>query len=298
MELIDLIGRTATHRYYSYSIPKRSGKGRRAIHHPARELKMIQRWLIGAVVSGLPVHDAAAAYRTGRGIRQHAQLHAGSRFLLRLDFQKFFPSLRTKDIRQLLSQHSDLTADWDSDDLDWFCSIVCRKSRLTIGAPTSPGISNALCFDLDSALSDLAGEKGVKYSRYADDLFFSTSEPDVLRTVEVETKGIVTSLKVPASLRINEGKTIHSSKRGRRVVTGVVLSSAGELSVGRGRKRSIRTLVYRFPGLNLKEKRRLAGMLAYVRSVEPGFIDKLVLKYGSKRIEDIFSCMAQEDPNP
>lgn len=292
LDLVNGIGRSASHRYFSYRIPKRVGGGFREIHHPARELKVLQRWLVAEVISRLPVHEAAAAYRRGKGIGDHARLHVRNSFLLRMDFRHFFPSLTVTDVKNLIGRHRNLFTDWDGGDLAWFGSVVSRENRLTIGAPTSPGLSNTLCFDLDTRLSNLAFERGVTYSRYADDLFFSTSEPDVLRLVEEDTKGIVSSLELPSRLVLNDEKTVHASRKRRRVVTGIVLTSDGRLSVGRDRKRALRTMVHRYPELTTKEKRHLAGMLAYVRSVEPNFIDRLVLKYGSERVEEIFSCMA------
>ena len=68
---------------------------------------------------------------------------------------------------------------------------------------------------------------GVKYTRYADDLFFSTREPNVLKQIEKEVNSIVSNLSVPAKLTVNSKKTRHSSKKGARHVTGIVLGSDG-----------------------------------------------------------------------
>src|ERR1035438_644823 len=98
--------------------------------------------------------------------------------------------------------------------------IVFRNSRLTIGAPTSPTISNALCFDMDAAIEDLSVKHGVKYTRYADDLFFSTIEPNVLRPLQTDIELLVAGLRLPAHLTLNARKTRHSSRKGARRVTG------------------------------------------------------------------------------
>ena len=85
---LDKLARTASFRYKKYSIKKRSG-GQRLIHHPARELKLIQRWLVEKILSHLPVHRAATAYRRGSSIRKNAALHVDNNYLLRVDFQDF-----------------------------------------------------------------------------------------------------------------------------------------------------------------------------------------------------------------
>lgn len=61
----------ASHAYKSYLIPKRN-KRFRTIHHPAKELKAIQRWLLDHVINRWPVHEAATAYRKGIGIKANA----------------------------------------------------------------------------------------------------------------------------------------------------------------------------------------------------------------------------------
>jgi RNA-directed DNA polymerase len=83
---ISRLARTASHRYYTFTIPKNNGD-RRTINHPARELKLVQRWLIAKVFSRMPVDDALCAYRKGMGIAAHAIRHSGSTFYSKLIFE-------------------------------------------------------------------------------------------------------------------------------------------------------------------------------------------------------------------
>lgn len=82
--------RTASHQYKRYEIPKRGG-GMREIFHPSRRLKALQRWLLANVVESWPVHGAAMAYIPGVSIMDNARVHAESKYLLRMDLEKFFP---------------------------------------------------------------------------------------------------------------------------------------------------------------------------------------------------------------
>src|SRR3954454_11205514 len=79
------IVRTADHRYKAYQLPKRSG-GFRVIHHPARELKFLQRWVVSNVFRHAEIHPAATAYRNGASVLKNASVHSGSRFFLKIDF--------------------------------------------------------------------------------------------------------------------------------------------------------------------------------------------------------------------
>lgn len=256
------IARGATYEYKTYTINKRTG-GLRTIHHPSRRLKALQRWLLINVIETLPVHPSAMAYRKGLSILDNARLHAESRYLLRMDLTDFFPSITESDLRNYIRQHSVHFLGWTTEDIDVVSGLVCRRAALTIGAPSSPALSNALCYDLDVVLHTLAEKRCVTYSRYADDLFFSTRERDVLFEVEKDVSKAITEIEVPGNLKLNTVKTRHSSKRGARRVTGIVLGSDGLAHVGRGLKRKIRSLIYSLETLDQSQRKSLAGMIAY-----------------------------------
>jgi Reverse transcriptase (RNA-dependent DNA polymerase) len=281
--VIQAFANKANHAYKTYFIDKRGG-GFREIHHPSKELKALQRWLLHNVIMQWPVHSKAAAYRPNLGIANNAQEHVHSRYLLRMDFQDFFPSITEHDVRTYLERSDGGTKRWDSTDLDLFVALVCRHGCLTIGAPTSPALSNALCFELDRQLDLAANAREVTYTRYADDLFFSTTKTDILKSVPEVVVSILATLDLPAALLIRESKTRHSSKRGRRQVTGLVLRSDDVIGIGRKRKRYIRGLIHKFDLLSPSERRRLSGLLAFARSIEPDFINALIMKFGPERI--------------
>jgi RNA-directed DNA polymerase len=120
------LSRGASHAYRSYTIPKRTG-GERPIHHPSKQLKAMQRWLLAYVIEPLPVHPAAAAYRKHRSILDNARGHAASNFLLRMDCENFFPSITEDDVLLYIEQRPSLFPGWTSFDVDVFCKLICRK---------------------------------------------------------------------------------------------------------------------------------------------------------------------------
>jgi RNA-directed DNA polymerase len=283
---IQVLARKANHSYKTYHIPKRNG-GHRVIHHPAKQLKAVQRWLLDNVIDKWPVHSAATAYRLGISIKANAEIHASSKYLLRMDFMNFYPSISDKDILSFLdSERPSNTADWELKDKNLFVNIVCRNSSLTIGAPTSPGISNAICIELDRRLAGVAQTNELIYTRYADDLSFSSRIAGPLANIPGEVAKVLQDLRFPSALTVNHEKTRHSSKRSRRRVTGLVLASDGIVSLGRKRKRWIRSLVFKYESLNAEEKSSLAGLLSFSKSIDPDFINSLVTKYGYDRVSD------------
>lgn len=286
---IERIARTASHHYKHYTIDKRSG-GTRDIYHPSRELKSLQRWILKRIIrtDSFPVHESVFAYERGMSIVKHARAHANSRFLLRMDFINFFESIEADDIEILIDDsRARLQPDWTSDDTELFCSIVCRRGRLTMGAVTSPSLSNRVCIRLDGKLKDLASEHDSCYTRYADDMYFSSNLPDRLGLIEKRIPDIVAGLSLPQNLRLNLDKTRHTSRKQRRVVTGVVITCNGDVSLGRPLKRKIRHFAFRWDELTSKERAWLSGMLAYGRQVEPDFINRLFLKYGHEKVFEI-----------
>jgi len=284
-EFIKSLARAASHEYREYEIPKRTG-GTRTVHHPSRRLKALQRWLLTRVVSALPVHESAAAYRVGRSILDNAKVHTGSRYLLRMDFTNFFPSITRLDIKKYIGDRPNLFAGWTVEDINVFCDLVCRNGALTIGTPSSPGLSNAICYDMDVQISTVCSRSQTDYTRYADDLFFSTNLPNVLQHIEQQVIQVVSELGLPAHLTINSSKTRHSSKRGARRVTGIVLSSDGRPCIGRKLKRRIRALIHRYESLDTSARGSLAGLIAFAIGLDPVFMNRLIDKYGLERIRD------------
>jgi RNA-directed DNA polymerase len=276
---VTTFARGASHAYKSYSIAKHGG-GHRIIDHPSKQLKAMQRWLLSNVIEELPIHPAAVAYRRHKSIFDNANVHAASRFLLRMDFQNFFPSIKESDLVLYIAGRPTFFGHWTPLDVETFCKLVCRKGHLTIGAPTSPGLSNALCYEMDSMLSDLCAKQGATYTRYADDLFFSTTRPNILRPHEAAVSALIKELRMPKHLVLNLAKTRHSSKRGARKVTGIVLGSDGQAHIGRALKREIRALIHRIDSLDESSRSRLTGLLSYSVGFDPDFMNGLITKYG------------------
>lgn len=279
---VERLIRTAPRRYKVFTIPKRNG-GERVVAQPSRELKMLQRLVVERVVNDLPVHDAAHGYVTGRGIKTNATLHAGSNFILKMDFADFFPSIRPGDLGRHLKRY--LREPFNAAERVQLYRVLFWRPRgesslrLCIGAPSSPFISNTIMFGLDEILSSAAKERGITYTRYADDLTFSCGRKGVLGEFEHEIRGHVAQMRSPR-LAINENKTVHISRAQRRMVTGVVISATGALSLGRERKRLIRSMVCRanLGRLSREEEMELSGLLSFAHDIEPEFAEKMRLR--------------------
>jgi len=282
---------TASYEYKKFTVKKKNG-GDRDIFHPSRKLKSVQIWMLRKILEQFPVHEAATAYRPGLSIYDNATRHASGRYLLRLDLEKFFPSIKISDFSKFIENNPDTFENWTAEDKRCTSLLMFRSGELTIGAPTSPALSNILCFQLDVEVSKMARHHGLMYTRYADDLFFSSIKPNVLASVTEEVKIILDQITIPAALKINQNKTWHSSKKGRRRVTGVTLGSDGKPHIPRSYKRIIRSMVHKYEQLNEMQKVALPGMISFVAGEEPEFVNSLITKYGFERISQVTKVLS------
>lgn len=273
-EVVELI-RSAPARYKVHSIEKRNGRGTRLIAQPTAEIKLIQRWALVQYVNALPVHEAAIAYRKGRSILHHATQHADQAYLLKLDFRDFFPSILGMDLDSHFARFSDIQSADRASLVQLFCwrRKPAGQLRLSIGAPSSPAISNTVMYEFDLRTFNYCSDLGVNYTRYADDLAFSTSSPRVLDQVHRFVRQLCKEMAYPR-LALHSGKTVFTSRKRNRQLTGLVLTNEGDVSLGREKKRELRAMVHRasLGQLDHDSTQRLRGLLAYVQSVEPEFL--------------------------
>jgi len=290
---IKMLAVTASHRYKVYRIAKRT-HGTRQISHPSIEIKALQRWLVRNALSKLPVHEAVFSYREGIGIRDHADVHKRNSYLLRVDLKDFFPSITADDVARLLYQNRQkLPSGITATDMKAICQIVCRNGRLTIGAPSSPLISNAVLYEFDRYWHERCDGKGIAYSRYADDIYLSTNKPDLLAKEYKEIRRYLEELAWP-KLRVNTRKVVFTSRKHNRNVTGLILTSDRRVSIGHKKKRWIRSQVFKFANEQLPADAisYLRGYLSYIRAVEPSFIKRLRQKYGADVVRNISGAEA------
>ncbi|MCB2135942.1 MAG: retron St85 family RNA-directed DNA polymerase [Rhodobacteraceae bacterium] len=286
LDRLSRISMTASRRYKIYTIPKRTG-GVRTIEHPSRELKAIQRWIIKALFAKFPVHESATAYRKGFGIRENALRHKQTSYTNRYDFADFFPSFQQSSVEKFLAlQAKILQIDLSPLDIRFVGNVVCRNQRLTIGAPSSPAITNAMMFKFDENLNNSCESDKLIYTRYADDIFVSSNEPNKLFDVEVRIENAHRGIDY-LSLELKNEKTAILSRKYARKVAGVVITPTHNLSIGRERKREIKALVHSW-SVGALEKDRFAylrGLLAFARDIEPDFERRLRAKYGDPTID-------------
>lgn len=297
--VVKRIASDAPVRYRQYPIKKRNG-GVRLISQPAREVKILQRAMMEILISTFPVHQSATAYRSGLSIKDNALRHANAGPILKMDFKDFFPSITIQAWNKFCLLNEYLT---DKEDLSVAGHILFHRPKgshrlqLAIGAPSSPMLSNAMLCEFDRIISSKIADDHVIYSRYADDLTFSAPRTGFLNRVISQVNEAINEIPYP-KLAVNTEKTRYVTKKYHRTVTGLTIANDGRVTIGREKKRELRSAVHRALNLQLtdRELQNLAGYLSFVDSIEPSFVDKLKRKYGSKVFSDIKRNISRSRP--
>lgn len=277
--------------YVRFAIPKRSG-GHRVIMAPKRRLKALQRRLLEQLVSQLPVSEHAHGFRAGRSTKSNAQPHVGQKMVVRVDLKDFFPTVTFGRVRgylialgygfpvatTLACLMTEAERQPVSLDDGTIVHVPVTHRHCVQGAPTSPGLCNAIVRKLDRRLAGLARKFGVNFTRYADDLTFSGSldrrqAHGLARAVRrvVEAEGFV----------VNAKKTAFLGHGRRQTVTGAVVNHT--LGLPRQERRRLRAMLHhQAHGKPPHDGRKqpvtpahLQGKLAYLKMLNPGQWERL-----------------------
>jgi retron-type reverse transcriptase len=232
--------------YHHFAIAKGNGKAR-LISAPDSNLKHIQRKiarLLGQIYSPRnPVHG----FVNDRSVKTNAEAHLRRSFVLNIDLKDFFPSITEKRVYGVL---------WaigvDERVAEILARLCCNNGHIPQGAPSSPVLSNMICFRMDKRLLALAKATRCIYTRYADDITFSSYQaltslfdgpvppagrfsPDLL---SVPFKAIFSD----NGFNINPDKVHYADRHSRRMVTGLKVNEL--LNVDRRFVRNIRSALY------------------------------------------------------
>ena len=244
-------------KYTAFEIPKRSG-GTRKIFAPTVRLKLVQRRLAALLQDcAQEISDAndwkdsiAHGFKRGRSIVTNASCHRRRRFVFNIDIENFFGAINFGRVRNYFiknwyfSLHPDVAT--------VLAQIACHEDALPQGSPCSPVISNLIGSILDAHMVRLAARTGCRYTRYADDLSFSTNlrtfPPSVAflapgsphKWMPGEELSAVVDL---CRFKLNPAKTRMQYRDSRQEVTGLVVNK--KVNVRAEYRHTVRAMVDR-----------------------------------------------------
>lgn len=248
----------ATKRYRQFNLRKKSG-GIRTISSPVAGLKSLQRALNLVLQCVFEPHKSATGFIQGKSIVDNAKVHVNQNYVFNIDLKEFFPGIDQARIwKQLQFPPFNLNEQTNRLELANRIAALCcaemevsrqnengewvKQSRFVLpqGAPTSPIVSNIIAYRLDKKLSGLAKRFNLNYTRYADDISFS-SHHNVYQdnsTFTIELNRIIAS----QSFYVNPDKTRLQKNGFRKEVTGLVVNQ--KVNVSRRYVKQIRMWIY------------------------------------------------------
>ena len=216
-------------RYTRFTVKKKSG-GERIINAPVIGLKSILKPLNFVLQCIYEPHNAATGFVLNKSIVDNAKLHVGKHYVYNIDLKDFFHSFDRNRVKMGF-MFEPFNLNGDREPLAFLLASLCThpfkieditKTVLPQGSPTSPTITNILCKKLDRRLTGLAKRFNAKYSRYADDITFSSAH-NIYKNVEFLTE-LNRIIEEDQKLAINPNKTRLQKTAFRQEVTGLIVN--------------------------------------------------------------------------
>lgn len=298
-------------KYIEFEIPKKNG-GTRKILSPSTDLKIIQQRLSKLLYECYDFLEVQHGFITNRSCVTNANQHIGKRFVLNIDLENFFDTIHFGRVQGLFKNKP---FNFNNEVATFIAKLVCENGKLPQGAPTSPVISNIICYKMDKKLAYLARKNRCVYTRYADDITFSTNSDKFPSQIAYEQfNEVVLSNKLidiinggyDTGFRINTTKTRLSKKMMRQEVTGITVNE--KLNLNKKYIKSIRAMLHSIKVVGFIETTKknfnncqsiteerarlkmfnlLQGKLNYLKMVR-GYNDKIFLKY-AKEFNEVFN---------
>lgn len=289
-------------RYRTFSIPKKSG-GQREISAPMPKLRALL-WPVKEILDSIyEPAPCVMGFTACRSVVDNAKVHMGQNYVLNLDLKDFFPSVHQARVWKRLQLPPFSFTQNVANVVAGLCAIRIveggeRKYVLPQGAPTSPILTNIIFEKLDRRLSAIAAKHNLRYSRYADDITFSSMH-SVLSTSGEVFADIVKTIEEQGFV-VNPAKTRLQKRGARQEVTGLVISN--KVNTTRQYIRELDLILYvwekfgyekalarliadrkNIPGKNMRNvslESVVGGKLNYLRMVK-GEKDKVYIRYST-----------------
>lgn len=263
--------------YNTFEIPKKKG-GIREINSPSEELKAIQKKLAYILELVYKIKPAAYGFIKDKNIVDNASNHSRRKVILNIDLKDFFSQIHFGRVRGMLMNKP---YGIGTEAATVISQIACYNGVLPQGAPSSPIITNMICSPLDTQLTKLAKKYDLVYTRYADDITFSTHLSKIREDIitgevgNLEVGKELNKILEKNSFTVNPQKIFLNTSKVRQEVTGLVVN--------------------KFPNIKREYIRNLRAILnnCYEKSIYEEA--KIYVKKGFCKNKDIISNIDNEE---
>lgn len=220
----------APKRFRMFHIRKKSG-GLREIKAPCRQLDVILTCVNELLKSGYIPSEAAMGFISGKSVLDNAQVHVGHNYVFNIDLKDFFPSIPQTRVWKRLQLSPFNFSTEIANVLAGLCCTFDKEVGCNVlpqGSPASPLLTNAICDTLDRRMRGVAKRFGLHYSRYADDMTFSSMHNVYQEGSEFRSE--IQRIILEQGFRMNESKTRLQKTGSRQEVTGLTVNAIANVS--------------------------------------------------------------------
>lgn len=231
--------------------------------------------------------------------------HKNHKYFLTTDIANFFGSICSADISETM-QYNINEKKIPISDIDQYKNDIVKlltfEEKLPIGFSTSGRLSNSILFTFDKKILIKCKSNNITYSRYSDDLIFSSNEKNIVQIKPI-VKDILTNI-FNGRLKINPNKTKTYSKKSKIKILGLIITPNGDITIDKKMKSNIETAMHFYANDTnkfnsfLKKKfdgniQKVFGIVAYINSVNKNFLNKLRKKYGNYTVDSFLRKSAK-----
>ncbi len=258
--------------YETFSVSKRNG-WKREIFAPNKELKKVQKDILHKLEYSYFLPKFVTAFRKWISIKDNAKYHKNKKIVINIDIKDFFPSVKVNMIKERLKYY-----DFDNDKIEKFVKYTTVNWFLPQWAPTSPFIANFVFLPVDYIILNLLKkyDEDISYTRYADDITFSSDNENIKNAIRIITESILPKYGFQA----NKKKTTVYRNHRKQLVTWLVVNE--RVSYPRNKYIILRAKIYNFLEKNIWDETEIKGYLAFLRDVDYKKYKKLKKYYWQK----------------
>jgi len=240
-------------KYIEFDIPKKNGETRQ-IKAPTKKLKHLQKRLadllnecFDQISKENNKKSLSHGFRNNHSIVTNAKNHKNRRYVFNVDLQDFFPSINFGRVRGFFIKNHDFSLGPKVATV--IAQIACHNNELPQGSPCSPIISNLIGHLLDVRMANLAKKTKCTYSRYADDLTFSTNKKDFPDSIAIrkDKNNWVAGNRLVKEIEkvgfsLNTKKSLMQFKTARQMTTGLIVNE--KINIKREYYKTARSMCY------------------------------------------------------
>ncbi|GAB2023649.1 hypothetical protein RyT2_27260 [Pseudolactococcus yaeyamensis] len=338
-QLTYFLNKQDSRKYVKFHILKKSG-GFREINSPIKELKGIQKRIALFLIdcqseillerfqqkypevsleeekgrekfASFKENQVSHGFEKNKSILTNAEKHKSKRYVINIDLHDFFNSFHFGRVSGFFIKNKNFQL---PEKVAYMISnLCCYEGKLPQGAPTSPVITNLICNFMDLKILNLVKKYKLFYTRYADDLTFSTNQKTFLDNYEHFFRELEYIIQ-KNGFKINHSKTRLLYKSQRQEVTGLLVNE--KVNIKREYYRSTRSMAYRLynnKDFYITDKRKsasieqLSGRFDFIyqvykhnKSSNTGFLKEyerfLIYKYFYANKKPVIVCEGKTDP--